>query len=172
MLSTITSNRAARRASMRKAVAPPSRKHFDLMAGLRNLDHSRPYEADEMLPMHNLVRAGFERLRTGCGNTHDFDLVSMVLNMGQIRAEQIDPALVHIIERGQLAFVRMQERYRRGLNLGFDAQGLWDVPPALNAYQTIADASSPKQMLQAAHEVYRRMTGGNFLTVASGVDSL
>jgi hypothetical protein len=49
--------------------------------------------------------------------------------------------------------------------LGFDAQGLQDVPEALEAYEAILDASSPLQMTLAIKEAYRRITHGELLEV-------
>jgi hypothetical protein len=132
---------------------------------LRLLDHSRPYETDEMLPEHVLTRAAFERLRTGCGDEADFDRVSMMLNIGLVRAEDIDALLVETIVRGQMAFVRCKDRFLRGMSFGFDAQGLQDVPDALDVYEAIVDASSPQQLKLAIREAYRRITHGELLEV-------
>jgi hypothetical protein len=50
--------------------------------------------------------------------------------------------------------------------MGFDAQGLQDVPNALEAYIAIVDASSPMQLKLAIKEAYRRIMGGELLEVA------
>jgi hypothetical protein len=159
-------NRAQRRASQHKRGTIRNLYHIDPVAGLRLLDHARPYEPGEMIAEHNLTRAAFERLRTGCGDEADFDRVSMVFNIALMRAEDIDPLLVETMTRGQMAFVRMKDRYLRGLPFGFDAQGLQDVPDALQAYEAIVDASSPLQMRLAINEAYRRIMGGDLLEVA------
>jgi len=159
-------NRAQRRASQHKRGTIRNLYHIDPVAGLRLLDHARPYEPGEMIAEHNLTRAAFERLRTGCGDEADFDRVSMVFNIALMRAEDIDPLLVETMTRGQMAFVRMKDRYLRGLPFGFDAQGLQDVPDALDAYQAMVDASSPLQMQLAINEAYRRIMGGELLEVA------
>jgi hypothetical protein len=159
-------NRAQRRASQHKRGTIRNLYHIDPVAGLRLLDHARPYEPGEMIAEHNLTRAAFERLRTGCGDEADFDRVSMVFNIALMRAEDIDPLLVETMTRGQMAFVRMKDRYLRGLPFGFDAQGLQDVPDALDAYQVMVDASSPLQMRLAINEAYRRIMDGDLLEVA------
>ncbi len=156
-------NRAQRRAAQHKRGTIRNLYHIDPVAGLRLLDHARPYEPGEMIEQHNLTRAAFERLRTGCGDEADFDRVSMVFNIALMRAEDIDPLLVETITRGQMAFVRCKDRYLRGLPFGFDAQGLQDVPDALDAYQAMVDASSPLQMQMAINEAYRRITHGELL---------
>jgi hypothetical protein len=159
-------NRAQRRAAQHKRGTIRNLYHIDPVAGLRLLDHARPYEPGEMIEQHNLTRAAFERLRTGCGDEADFDRVSMVFNIALMRAEDIDPLLVETITRGQMAFVRCKDRYLRGLPFGFDAQGLQDVPDALDAYQVMVDASSPLQMRLAINEAYRRIMDGDLLEVA------
>jgi hypothetical protein len=159
-------NRAQRRASQHKRGTIRNLYHIDPVAGLRLLDHARPYEPGEMIAEHYLTRAAFERLRTGCGGEADFDRVSMVFTIALMRAEDIDPLLVETMTRGQMAFVRMKDRYLRGLPFGFDAQGLQDVPDALDAYQVMVDASSPLQMRLAINEAYRRIMDGDLLEVA------
>ncbi len=159
-------NRAMRRASPRHAQPTGRYNPANYQAGIRVLDHCRPYEPDEMISEHVLTRAAFERLRSGCGNEDDFDRVSMILNIGLLRAEAIDQLVVETVARGQAAFVRMKDRYLRGLALGFDAQGLQDVPDALDACEAITDASSPKQMTLAIKEAYARIMNGDLLEAA------
>lgn len=160
-------NRAQRRASQHKRGTIRKLHHVDPVAGLRLLDHSRPYEPGEMVSEHVLTRAAYERLRTGCGDEADFDRVSMMLNIGLVRAEDIDALLVETIMRGQMAFVRCKDRFLRGLSFGFDAQGLQDVPEALDVYEIIVDSSSPQQLKLAIREAYRRIMGGELLEVAA-----
>lgn len=157
-------NREQRRAARR--AHPVAHRRVDDLAGLRLLDHSRPYAPDEMIHEHILTRAAFERLRTGCGDESDFDRVSMILNIGLIRAEEIDLQLVQAIQSGQSAFVRMKDRYLRGLGFGFDADGLRDVPEALDVYESVMDSSSPQQMKLAIRAAYARISKGFLLEIA------
>lgn len=157
-------NRELRRAAKRgqpKCKTKP-RRHV-LNAGMLLLDRARPYDPGEMVAEHILTRESFNRLRDGQGAEDDFDRVSMMLNIGLIRAEQIAPELVEIMKRGQDAFVRMRDRYQRGLAFGFDAEGLQSAPAALDAYEAIVDASSPLQMLHAIRAAYKRITDGHLL---------
>lgn len=78
-------------------------------------------------------------------------------------SEQIDPSLVEVMKRGQSAFVRMRDRYQRGLSFGFDGEGLQSAKDALDAYEVIVDASSPLQMLHAIRSTYKRITDGHLL---------
>ena len=164
---TQTLSRALRRAARykkprtdRNAVSP---ERATAWANL--IESVRSYDPGEMTKEFVLIRAAFERLRTGAGDTGDFDLVSISMNMGLIRAEEISPDLVATMAAAQQAFVRMKDRYLRGLAFGFDAQGLHDVPPAIDAYEAIVDASSPQQMLMSVDETYRRILDGNVLEV-------
>jgi hypothetical protein len=157
-------NRALRRASkqrQQKCKTQPRRQVLN--AGLLLLDRARPYDPGEMVAEHILTRLSFDNLRDGKGTADDFDRVSMMMNIGLIRAEQIDVELVDIMKAGQTAFVRMRDRYQRGLSFGFDAEGLQSAPAALDAYEVIVDASSPLQMLQAIREAYKRISNGDLL---------
>lgn len=132
-------------------------------APMHLLMRARPYEDGDMLAQHVLTRAALERLRTGQGDTDDFDRVSMMLNIGLVRAEAIDTKLVETIAAGQMAFVRMKDRYLRGLGLGFDAAGLRDAPAAVTAYEEMLDASSPLQMILAMRAAWARIRNGDLL---------
>jgi len=164
-------NRAQRRAAKRqRTAAQPANRRIDPVAGLRLLDHSRPYEPGEMVAEHVLTRAAYERMRTGCGDEADFDRVSMMLNVALVRAEAIDAELVATVTRGQMACVRCKDRYLRGLPFGFDGEGLVDVPEALDVIEAITDASSPQQLKLAICEAYRRMTHGQLLEIRGGIE--
>lgn len=158
-------NRAQRRAAQH---ARPKTDRNELTparatAWAHTIERVRPYDPDDMVPEFVRIRSAFERLRTGHGTEPDFDLASMALNMALVRAEAIDPALVLIIVQGQQAFARMKARWLRGLPFGFDAQGLQDVPAALDAFEAITTASSPAQMAHSIRETYRRIRAQQIL---------
>lgn len=162
-------NRAIRRAAQfKRGMQTQIHRHVDPTAGLRVLHNARPYEDGEMVDEHVKTRAAYERLRDGLGDEEDFDRVSMMLNIGLVRAEGIGNGelLVQTMQKAQEAMVRMKARYLRGLRFGFDAEGLASVPSALDAYETIMDASSPLQMRQAIQEAYSRITNGDVLETA------
>ncbi len=164
---TQTLSRALRRAARYKKprtdrnALPPERT----TAWARLIESVRPYDPGEMVKEFVLIRAAFERLRTGAGTESDFDLVSMSMNMGLVRAESIDPEVVAIMIAGQQAFARMKDRRLRGLAFGFDAQGLQDVSVAIDAYEAVVDASSPQQMIDSIRETYTRIRRGQILEV-------
>lgn len=163
-------NRQQRRAAARQkhSFAPYKANQRDIVpdAGLRILNSARPYEPDEMAAEHIITTECFVRLRDGGGTEQDFDRVGMILNVGLIRAEKIDPSLVHTMQAAQEAMCRMKDRYLRGLRFGFDAQGLQDTMAALDDYQTIMDASTPLQMMAAIKEAYSRLMGGEVLRMS------
>ena len=160
-------NRAQRRAQARPKANRPlrARPERDPVAGLRLVHRARPYEPGEMVDQHLITRAAFERLRDGSGTEDDFGRVAMCLNVGLVRAEQIHPDLVAITQAGQDALARSSHRYRGGLRLGFDAQGLQDVPAALDAYEAVMDQSSPLQMQHAIQAAWGRIWDGDTLGV-------
>lgn len=135
----------------------------DGLEPMRLLGMARPYETGAMLQEHVITKAAYIRLRDGGGTEEDFDRLSMVLNAGLLRAEQIDQLLVLTIQKGQQALLRMKDRYLRGLAFGCDAQGLQDLPEALDANEAMMDASSPLQMKLAIQGAYARISNGNHL---------
>ncbi|TXH90320.1 MAG: hypothetical protein E6Q78_05090 [Rhodoferax sp.] len=147
----------------RRAAQHKRRWQKDPTAAFKLLGMAKPNEPGKLDTEHIECRVSFERLRDGGATEQDFDLVAHVLNSALVRAEQIDELLVETIKRGQDAMVRMKDRYLRGLRFGFDAPGLRDVPAALDAWEAMADASSPLQLQHAIKEAYRRMTGGQLL---------
>lgn len=148
----------------RQAARSKRRWQKDATAAFKLLDMATPNEPGKLVNEHIECRVSFERLRDGGATEQDFDLVAHILNAALVRAEQIDELLVETIQRGQAAMVRMQGRYRRGLRFGLDAAGLRDIPAALDAWEAMADASSPLQLQHAIHESYRRIRCGNVLT--------
>lgn len=154
-MQTPTANRAARRAKATAKPAPMRSKSSTLWA--RTLESCRPFEPGEMLDEHLKNRTAYDNLRHGEGTQADFDRLAMMLNVGLVRAESIDALLVQTMQRAQDAMCRMKDRVLRGLPFGFDASGLCTVPVALDAFEAILDASSPKQMALAVQVVWQRI---------------
>lgn len=143
-------NRQQRRDAARDAKRPhkPQRR-LVINAHALVTDLSRPYDPDDLMEEHNKMHLALVKLTEGIGTRDNFDRVSMLLNIGRIRAEAINPGLEQTIITGQQAMIRMKDRYDRGLNFGFDAEGRISVPAALDVYEALADASSPLQLRQA-----------------------
>ncbi len=158
-------NRQQRRAAIKAKRHAPQRT-VTLDAGMRLLHNARPYDEGEMVAEHIYTRECFDRLRGGSGDEGDFDRLGMILNVGLVRAESINPQLVTSMQAAQDAMTRMKARYLRGLRFGFDAQGLHDTIAAMADFEVIFDASSPQQMKSAIQEAYKRITDGQVLTVS------
>mgnify|MGYP003408197323 FL=1 len=148
-----------------RIAAKHKRWQKDPVAAFKLLGLVKPNEPGNLDREHIECRVSFERLRDGGADEQDFDLVAHVLNTALVRAEDIDPLLSQTVRLGQDAMVRMKDRYLRGLRFGFDADGLRDVPAALDAWEAMADASSPLQLKHSIQEAYKRMTGGQVLTL-------
>lgn len=125
------------------------RRYVDPLAGMLLLDRARPFDHGDTTAEHIKTRACFDRLADGTADVDDFDRVAMVFNVAKVRALQIDQGLADILQEGQNAMQKVQNRYERW--------GKWDMLPAervvvieaLDAHEAITDASSPLQMLEA-----------------------
>lgn len=114
---------------------------------------------------HQLTKEALDRLRTGAGNEADFDRVSMLLNVGLIRAEEIAPEIVEIMQSGQQAMGRMKNRFIDGKSMAFDAVGFEATDYAIETYETVMNSSSPLQMINAIREAYKRISQGDLLEI-------
>lgn len=146
-----------------RTAAKRKRWQKDPVAAFKLLNAAKPNEPGKLVDEHIECRVALERLRDGSATEQDFDLVAHILNAALVRAEEINDLLVETIQRGQAGMVRMKDRSLRGLRMGFDAAGLRDVPAALDAWEAMADASSPLQLRHAIEGAFKRATGGNIL---------
>lgn len=153
-------NREQRRAAAKRpkpallAAQARRQKHNDL-AGLRLLDSARPFDQGDTTDQHIKTRAAFERLKTGTGDTDDFDRVAMAINVAKVRALDIDAGLADRLECAQNAMTAVRARHGRTSRFGFDGPALVAVTEAMDAHEAIADASSPLQMRIVAQAVRR-----------------
>lgn len=115
----------------------------------------RPYREGEVA--HDLVkiRVAFSRIKEGTADQEDFNRVAVAFNLAKIRAIEIDEALADELENAQDAMIRCKERFKKHGHFGFDGCGLQACEYALEAHETILEASSHKQM-QNAMEVARK----------------
>lgn len=131
----------------------------DKTIALRLLGMAKTPEPGKHIAWHYTTEEAFGRLRNGGASMDDFDLITMQLNCALVQAEKVKPKAVAIITAGQEAMARMKERYLKGLNLGFDADGLRDVPIALDAWEQMVNATTALQKRELIKESYRRETG-------------
>lgn len=135
------------------------KKRKDPLASLRLLAQARSHDPGVLTTQHIRLRNAFERLCSGEADTDDFDNVAMSLNIAKIRAYQIHQDLADLIDAGQLAMGAVKNRYitwRKWQVMDAEKEA---IVPAIQAYETIADASSPLQMRNAMKVVIRNLKG-------------
>lgn len=153
-------NRAQRREAQYKRAVRTLPYHLtaEAHAPLRALQLSRPFAEGETTTEHLKTRAAFERLCTGGADEGDFDRVAMAMNLGKVRAADIDEQLVALFDRAQDAMVRVKTRYLRCNHFAFDGQGLQVMTEAMDVHEQVTDASSPLQMREALLAVQTALT--------------
>jgi sRNA-binding regulator protein Hfq len=109
----------------------------------------------------NKVRVAHQLLREGKADQQQFVTVGTAINVATIRAEQIGGS-GQVQEALWLAGQFMndcQERRERTGTFLLSGPGLQAVAEAIDAYELILRASTPRQMEDAAQEVWRRVGG-------------
>ncbi|MCY1550534.1 hypothetical protein D9M68_867970 [compost metagenome] len=79
-----------------------------------------------------------------------FDRLAACINVGLVRAEQIDPLCVTPMVAARDAMIRCDGIRGRHGRYGFDGLGLQAVVVALDVYEEILRNSTPRQMSEAA----------------------
>lgn len=124
-------------------------RRIDPIAGLQLLDNARPFDPGDTTEQHIKTRMCWQRLQDGTADTDDFDRVAVSVNLGHIRAAQIDERLLPDFDAAHdaaLAIKGRYERWRKWQVLPHEASA---ITQALDLYEQITDASSPLQMVQA-----------------------
>lgn len=103
------------------------------------------------------VKAAFELLRTGGGETKHFDRVANAFNVGLVRSEAIDPLAEQTMRAGADAMIRCKGIWQRHGRFGFTGPDLIAVADALELYEGILRLSKPLEMERAVIEVERRI---------------
>lgn len=146
-------NRAERRAARFKRPRPP--KELSLYP-IHLLNHCRPYEEGETLKDGFDTLDAFTRLHEGSGTEDDFLRVGTALNLALARAADIDQQLVKLIEPSHDVMNALRKRYEQTQVMRLAADEIAPVADALRYAQTIMDASSPQQMIEA-HNTMKRV---------------
>lgn len=146
-------NRAQRRAEKfgRKR---PTHKTVSLYP-VHLINHCRPYEPGETVTDHLLTHDAFVRLSDGTASEDDFLRVGKALNLALARAADIDQRLMKLIEPSHDALNAVRQRYAATQCLALEAAEVEPVAEALRYAQTIMDASSPQQMIDAEKTMNR-----------------
>lgn len=140
----------------------------DLGAALDTICSCRPYTS-EVVPGSWVVESGtqssavkamlhvrecFESLKTGHtapDNTNDFNTIGHAIGVAVIRAKDIEnsgPMLLSLLH-GHAAMQRCLERWETIKLWGFDGPAIHAVTDAIEVYEAIIQASSPRQMYDA-----------------------
>lgn len=115
----------------------------------------RPFEPGEKSGSHIKTRMAFDALRSGKGSMNDFFDVSTTMGVLFWRAVEIDSSLAEIMKRGCTAMQACWGRFNSIGKFGFTGPEMADVVAALDASEVITDASSPRQLIEAAHAAAR-----------------
>ena len=145
-------NRADRRAARFKRARPPKEQS---LYPIHLLNHCRPYDEGETLKDGFDTLDAFTRLHEGTGTEDDFLRVSAALNVALARAADIDQKLVDLIAPSHDVMNALRERYEQTKVMRLTPEEIAPVAEALSYAQTIMDASSPQQMLEAHNTVTR-----------------
>lgn len=146
-------NRAQRRANYRQATAPaPSRSTWAAVIAA----NQPMQEAVADLSLTRL-HAAFADLRTGSTDDDLFDRLADAVNVGLIRAEQIDELCVVPMLAARDALLRCDDIRGKHGRYGFDGPGLQAMATGLEVYEEILRNSTPLQMTDALRLSIARM---------------
>ncbi len=146
-------NRAQRR-NQKFGRTRPTHKEVSLYP-LHLLNHCRPYETGETLDHHFATHDAFIRLRDGTASEDDFLRVGTALNLAMARAAEIDESLAKLLGPSHDAMNTLRQRYELTQCLRLAVSEVEPVAEGLRYAQTIMDASSPQQMIQAEKTMRR-----------------
>jgi hypothetical protein len=114
---------------------------------------SKAVADDIMTKLH----MAFTDLRNGSTDGDLFDRLAATVNVGIIRAEQIDPLCVGPMLAARDALVRCDEIMARHGRYGFDGPGLQAIAAGLEVYEEMLRNSTPQQMREAMSTSIARM---------------
>lgn len=129
--------------------------HIAIDAHDQLLNLVRPFDPGEKAGSHIKTRMAFDALRSGKGSMNDFFEVSTTMGVLFWRAAEIDASLAEIMKHGCTAMQSCWKRYQSVGKFGFAGPEISDVVAALDASEAITDASSPRQLIEAAHAAAR-----------------
>ena len=112
---------------------------------------THPSTANEvMLKLHD----AFCQLKAGTTDDDFFDRLAACVNVGLVRAEQIDPVCVAPMVAARDALIRCDGIRGRHGRYGFDGPGLHAMTAGLEVYEEMLRNSTPQQMAEAAATSY------------------
>lgn len=120
---------------------------------------SQPFTEAQATGIVNLVRIAWQRLREGTAEADHFIRIGCCINVASVRAEEIgsNTDVLASLAAAGAALVDCQDRRDRLGRYGLTGPGLQAVGAAIDVYEQVLRASSPKQMQLAEREVIRRL---------------
>lgn len=112
-----------------------------------------PVADDIMTKLHS----AFADLKNGSTDDDLFDRLAAAINVGIVRAEQIDPACVAPMLAARDALIRCDDIRGRHGRYGFDGTGLLAMAAGLEVYEEMVRKSTPQQMRKAMTASIQRM---------------
>ncbi len=104
------------------------------------------------------IRTAYEMLKGGHATDADFDRVAAALNVGLLRAEQIDPLCEQTMNEGVEAMYGCAGIHKRHGKYGFTGRGLLAMNDAIDLYESILRGSTPKMMGDASNAAFVRVS--------------
>jgi hypothetical protein len=101
--------------------------------------------------------SAFGDLKAGSTDDDLFDRLAAAINVGIVRAEQIDQACVAPMLAARDALLRCDDIRGRHGRYGFDGQGLLAMTAGLEVYEEMVRNSTPQQMREAMTASITRM---------------
>ena len=137
----------------------PKHYHSDKLAWVRTIAGHQEQPPENANSIMVLIRLAFEKLKSG-GDDHQFDRLAAALNVGLIRAEQIDPLAEQTMGMGLQALLSADRIRMRHGRYGFTGPDLLAMGDALDLYESILRLSTPRQMTDALAIAAERMRRG------------
>jgi hypothetical protein len=146
-------NRAQRRAThARKALPAPNPTTWAAVIGAR-----QPMEEAVGDDIMTRLHSAFAELRSGSTDDDPFDRIAAAINVGIVRAEQIDELCVAPMLAARDALLRCDDIRGRHGRYGFDGPGLQATAAGLEVYEEMLRNSTPQQMREAMTASIARM---------------
>lgn len=122
--------------------------------------NSQPTTTTEITRIMTVIRLCYEKLKIGNAERREWIVVADCINIGLVRAEAIDPAVVEMFNAAGQAIVECEQIYLRHGKYGFTGPHILTMNAALEFYEQIITLSTPNQMYAAGLEADRRIKAG------------
>ena len=115
---------------------------------------TEPAVADDVMTKLHMA---FADLKAGSTDDDLFDRLAVSINVGLLRAEQINEVCVQPMLAARDALIRCDDIRGRHGRYGFDGPGLQAIADGLDVYEEMLRKSTPQQMTAALYLSVERM---------------